>query len=70
MNGNFTVISNEDAALFHRLQRFYSEVSDLTINHDVLDDSAVVYPSKLGDALHRVNPNWHIDIISQVHEAS
>jgi len=58
MTGNFTVISNEDALLFQRLQRFFSEVKELTINHDVLDDNAVVYPRDLGDALSRVDPNW------------
>jgi len=55
---NHTVISNEDAILFHKLQKFFSEVKDLTINHDVLDDHAVVYPRDLGDALSRVDPNW------------
>jgi len=65
MNGNFTVISNEDAALFHRLQRFYSEVSDLTVNHDVLNDNAVVYPSKLGVALGKVNPDWHVAALKE-----
>ena len=55
---NHTVISNEDAILFHKLQKFFSEVKDLTINHDVLDDHAVLYPRDLGDALSRVDPNW------------
>lgn len=55
---NHAVISNEDAILFHKLQKFFSEVKDLTINHDVLDDHAVVYPRDLGDALSRVDPNW------------
>ena len=58
MNGNFTVISNEDALLFQKLQRFFSEVKELTINHDVLDDNAVVYPRDLGEALSRVDDNW------------
>lgn len=58
MTGNFTAISNEDALLFQRLQRFFSEVKELTINHDVLEDSAVVYPRDLGDALSRVDPHW------------
>jgi hypothetical protein len=58
MSGNFTVISNEDALLFQKLQRFFSEVKELTINHDVLDDNAVVYPRDLGDALSRVDPHW------------
>lgn len=58
MTGNFTVISNEDALLFQKLQRFFSEVKELTINHDVLDDNAVVYPRDLGEALSRVDGNW------------
>ena len=58
MTGNFTVISNEDALLFQKLQRFFSEVKELTINHDVLDDHAVVYPRDLGEALSRVDDNW------------
>ena len=58
MTGNFTVISNEDALLFQKLQRFFSEVKELTINHDVLDDNAVVYPRDLGEALSRVDDNW------------
>lgn len=59
MTGNFTAISNEDALLFQRLQRFFSEVKELTINHDVLEDHAVVYPRDLGDALSRVDPHWN-----------
>ena len=59
MSGNFTTISNEDAILFHKLQRFFSEVKDLTINHDVLNDIAVVYPRDLGEALERVDNEWY-----------
>ena len=59
MSGNLTVISNEDVLLFQKLQRFFSEVKELTINHDVLDDNAVVYPRDLGDALSRVDNEWY-----------
>jgi hypothetical protein len=69
---DFTVISNEDAELFRKLKQFYSEVIDLTLNHDVVgkeeeeidglyliaDSQAVVYPAKLGQALHKVDLEW------------
>lgn len=59
MNGNFTVISNEEAALFTKLKNLYKEVCDLTINHDVLNEHAVVYPSKLGPVLEKVDQYWY-----------
>jgi len=65
MSGNFTVISNEEAALFHKLKEMYKDVCGLTVNHDVLDDNAVVYPSKLGPVLEKVNPNWYIDAFNK-----
>ncbi len=34
-------------------------VKELTINHDVLDDNAVVYPRDLGAALSRVDNEWY-----------
>jgi len=40
------------------LDNFFKEVRDLTLNHDELDDAAVVYPSKLGVALEKVNKDW------------
>lgn len=40
------------------LQDFYDEVRQLTVNHDVENDTAVVYISKLGRALSRVDPKW------------
>lgn len=58
MSGNFTVISNEDAVLFEQLKTFYKEVAKLTINHNVLNDNAVVYPSDLGPALEKIDPYW------------
>lgn len=64
MNGNFTVISNEDAVLFDKLKQMYSEVCDLTLNHDVVNDTAVVYPSKLGPVLEKVNVNWYLNSLN------
>lgn len=51
------------AARAEKLEAFFREVVELTLNHDVLswgddEDSAVVYPSKLGEALERVDANW------------
>jgi hypothetical protein len=43
----------------NKLRAFFREVAELTIEHDVEGDSAVVYPSKLGKALEKVDPNWH-----------
>jgi hypothetical protein len=59
MSGNFTVISNEDAVLFQKLKDFYKEVCKLTLHHDILNDSAVVYPSKLGPMLEKVDQQWY-----------
>lgn len=41
-----------------KLERFFKEVADLTLNHKVLADAAVVYPSALGEALSRVDSDW------------
>lgn len=41
-----------------KLQAFFVEVARLTSEHDVLGDSAVVYPRNLGDALAKVDPDW------------
>ena len=59
MSGNFTVISNEEAVLFHKLKEMYKQVCDLTVNHDVLNDNAVVYPSILGPILEKVDQYWY-----------
>lgn len=40
------------------LEQFFKEVSILTLKHDVLSDSAVVYPSKLCPVLEKVDPEW------------
>lgn len=59
MDGNFTVITNEETVLFRKLKEMYKEVCDLTVNHDVLNDHAVVYPSKLGPVLEKVEQYWY-----------
>lgn len=45
-----------------KLEAFFREVAQLTIEHDVLstdgDDHAVVYPRKLGKALEKVCADW------------
>ncbi len=63
MSGNFTVISNEEAQLFEKLKTMYYEVCQLTLNHDVLNDTAVVYPNKLGPVLEKVNDQWYKNIL-------
>lgn len=42
-----------------RLEKLFLAVSWLTLHHDVLGECAVVFPSKLGDALKAVNPDWY-----------
>lgn len=44
---------------YRKLYRFYRTVAEMTVNHDVLGDSAVVYPSKLGPELEKINPRWY-----------
>jgi hypothetical protein len=49
---------------YAQLLEFYHTVAGLTLNHDSLSDHdhnvdiAVVYPSKLGPALEKVDPEW------------
>ena len=62
-DGNFTVISNEEAVLFQKLKDMYLEVCDLTINHDVINDHAVVYPSKLGPVLEKIDKKWYMNVL-------
>jgi hypothetical protein len=47
-----------DADRLVKLERFYREVARLTLNHDVLADHAVVFPSKLGPVLEEVDKEW------------
>lgn len=42
-----------------KLEQFFKEVSILTMFHDVCGDNAVVFPSKLGPALEKVDPEWY-----------
>ncbi len=54
---------------YEQLEAFYKEVASMTVNHDVLrvggtdfdpdEHPAVVYPSKLGKALEKVDPEWY-----------
>jgi len=41
-----------------KLKAFYEEVKSLTLNHAVVDDTAVVFPSDLGRALEKIDPTW------------
>lgn len=50
---------------YQQLLEFYQAVVGLTLNHDVLGDSAVVLPSKLGPELEKVNKTWWKDIKEQ-----
>ena len=66
---NFTVISDDEAVELRKLREFYNEVRTLAIEHDVIENDttgiAVVYPSRLGTALSKVNPHWfHNDTVS------
>lgn len=49
-----------------KLRTFYIKVARLTVNHDVIDDSAVVFASALGKALAEVDPDWHKKIKAPV----
>jgi hypothetical protein len=63
MDGNFTVISNEEAQLFEKLKTMYFEVCQLTLNHDVLNDTAVVYPRYLGPVLEKIDRKWYMNVL-------
>ena len=41
-----------------KLQEFFKQIAELTLYHDELKGSAVVLPSKLGEALETVEPEW------------
>lgn len=41
-----------------RLNDFFDEVVNLTINHNVLHNNAVIYANRLGAALEKVDPDW------------
>ena len=68
---NFTVISDDEAVELRKLREFYKEIAKLTVNHDVLypsgdgpvdDGVAVVYPSKLGSVLSKIDNEWYINL--------
>ena len=40
------------------LENFFREVAQLTLNHETIGDHAVVFPSELGKALVKVDPEW------------
>jgi hypothetical protein len=46
------------AERLEKLEAFFKEVGDLTSNHETLHDHAVDYPSDLGKALEKVDPDW------------
>ena len=58
MDGNFTVISNEEAVLLRKLKEFYQEVITLTVYHHNLEGHAVVYPGDLAKPLAKVKQDW------------
>ena len=58
MDGNFTVISNEEAVLLRKLKEFYQEISTLTVNHHNLEGYAVVYSGDLGRSLVKIKEDW------------
>lgn len=64
-------MTTEQKERLEKLEAFYRTVADLTLNHDGIHfrvtnsgddqieyDVAVVYPSKLGDALEKVDKEW------------
>lgn len=75
---DFTIISNAEYAEFIKLREFYKQVALLTLNHDVLylekqeevvdggvilsGGAAVVYPSKLGPLLEKIDPEWYMKV--------
>lgn len=49
-----------------KLREFYRNVAQMTLHHDVLGDSAVVYPSNLGVALALIDPEWWKVVVNKV----
>ncbi len=43
---------------YENLKSCYEAVKKLTLHHDVWKESAVVFPSKLGIELEKVDPQW------------
>lgn len=42
-----------------KLEAFYKAIAQLTFDHDVIGDHAVVFPNKLGKELEKVDPEWY-----------
>jgi putative addiction module antidote len=42
-----------------KLEQFFKEVANLTVGHEVIADTVVVYPAALGESLSRVDPDWY-----------
>ena len=49
-----------------KLREFYRDVARMTLHHDVLGESAVVYPSNLGVALAKIDPEWWKVVVNKV----
>lgn len=47
-----------DQPEIEKLRKFFLAVCDLTLNHDVMQGNAVVYPAKLGPLLEAVDQEW------------
>jgi hypothetical protein len=58
MDGNFTVLSNEEATLLCKLKEFYKEICVLTEHHHNLEGFAVVYSGDLSKSLVKVKQDW------------
>ncbi len=43
---------------YKKLEIFFKEVADLTVNHSTILQSAVVYPHNLSKVLHEIDPEW------------
>lgn len=41
-----------------KYKNFFNEIRLMTLNHDVLNNHAVVYPFKLDLVLRKIDPNW------------
>jgi hypothetical protein len=48
---------------YNALFKFYRAVAKLTLEHDVVDDFAVIHADKLGDELEKVDLFWFKEIV-------
>lgn len=44
------------------LKEFYKTIAKLTLNHEIIDDTACVTADKLGEALEKINKEWWKEI--------